>query len=591
MSPVFGADVSMTWGSYENDYWFYATTDCDGNPIRFIDRKPVTGAFMKPTERSIVAVSAPNGGISPSSDRIEVGEGDECVLYAGNATRPVAAVCINGVTNAVDRADWTYAISADIAMGGVVVDVLYTNVWYAAVDGDDSKSGMFPETAKTLKGALSNANILPGDCVIALPGTYGTGEMLQEGEFDIPSRAVVPAGVTLESQAGFAETSIVGKQASEADAAPGTSTDVRGLGGDAVRCVYLSSGASVKGFTLTNGWTRAAKNGTTVSHGDPDTCGGGVWCADIECRIENCRLAGNGAYRGAGVFRGFCRNSVFAGNFSYYGGGATSDSRNHGCLSYGNEAAIWSVNAGMLYVRDAINCTCFDSLSQGYSTSSVISNTVVVGTFNPNNIPAKGFSYCIFNSGRLNSVPADFFDVAESCVKTNADSLVFDGYRPAIGRNVCIDAGTGDVLAALGDCDLSGGQRVYNGRIDVGALEADWRGRYANDISKRMSVLSASPAVVEQPDASVRLPEGASLEGVLAKRAERRYVIVLRFRVSEGGSAKLTLNGEEQLLGEGDTDIRTVVENDNLDVKLVALSGTADILKSRILAGTVVSVR
>ena len=591
VSPAFTTGVVPNSFNYGNEYWYYATTDYENNPISFNVGKPVAGAFMKPTERHVVAVSAPNGGISPASNRIEVEEGGESVLSIGNATRPIAGICVNGVTNFVDSADWTYAISAETAKGGVLVDVLYTNVWYAAVDGDDSKSGMFPGTAKTLKGALLNVNLLSGDRVVALPGTYSTGEMLQEGEYDISSRAVVPAGVTLESQAGFMETSIVGKQASVSDAPPGVPTDVRGLGIDAVRCVYLSEGASVKGFTLTNGWTRAAKNGMTVSYSDPDTCGGGVWCAGIESKIENCLLVGNGSYRGGGVFRGFCRNCVFAGNYSYYGGGATSDSRNHGCVSYGNEAAVWSVNAGMLYVRDVINCTCFDSLSQGYSSSSVVSNTVVVGTFNPNNIAAERFSHCVFNSARINNIPSDFFEIAQSCSKVDAANLVFDGYRPVIGQNACVDAGTDDVLPVLGDCDLLGGQRVYNGRIDIGALEADWRGRYASDISKRMTVLSATSAVVEQPDASVRLPAGASLEGVLAKRAERRYVIVLRFRVSEGGSAKLTLNGEEQLLGEGDTDIRTVVENGDLAVKLVALSGTADILKSRILAGTVVSVR
>lgn len=590
-SPVFAAGVVPEASNYGGEYWYYATTDYENNPISFVGGKPVAGAFMKPTDRCIVAVSAPDGGISPASDRIEVEEGDECVLSVGSATRPVAAICVNGVTNAVDSAGWTFSIPAEAAKGGVAVGVLYTNVWYAASDGDDSKSGMFPDAAKTLKGALSNANLLPGDRVVALPGTYNSGEMIQEGGFDIPSRAVVPAEVSLESLAGPAETSIVGKQASSKDAPPGTPADVRGLGADAVRCVYLSSGASVRGFTLTNGWTRAALDGTTVSYSDPDTSGGGVWCADIGCRIENCVLTGNGAYRGGGVFRGFCRNSVFAGNFAYYGGGASSDSRNHGCLSYGNEAAVWSVNAGMLYVRDAINCSCFDSLSQGYSSSSVVSNTVVAGTFNPNNILAGGFSHCVFNSERLLNLPDGFFEAAHSCKAEDSENLAFDGYRPVIGRNACVDAGTGDVLEALGDCDLFGGQRVYNGRIDVGALEADWRGRYASDISKRMAVVSASPAVVERPDASVRLPEGASLEGVLAKRAERRYIVVLRFRVSGGGSAKLTLNGEELTLGEGDTDIRTVVGDGDLAVKLVALSGTADILKAHMLAGTVVSVR
>ena len=592
MSPVFGTDVSMTWGSYENDYWFYATTDCDGNPIRFIDRKPVTGAFMKPTERSIVAVSAPNGGISPSSDRIEVGEGDECVLYAGNATRPIAGICVNGVTNFVDSADWTYSISAEAAKGGILVSAIYTNVWYAAVDGDDSKSGIFPEEAKSLQGALANAYLRSGDRVIAMPGTYGSGEMIQDAEkYVISSRAVVPSGVTLESKGGREATVIAGKKAEKKDPQPeNEDDDVRDLGLGAIRCVYLESGASLKGFTLTNGWTRAVKNDGTVSHGDADTCGGGVYGASIDCVAEDCRFVGNGAVRGAGAYGVLCRNSILENNFAYYGGGATSASRNHGCVSKDNEAAVWSVNAGILAALDAVNCTIFDSLSQG-AENAVVTNTVVVGTFNPNKMQAKNFSHCIFNESKLISVPSDFFEVAQSCRKVGVERLDFDGYRPVIGSNECVDVGTGDVLAALGDCDLLGGQRVYNGHIDIGALEADWRGYYARDISKRMTVFSASPAVVEQPDASVRLPEGASLEGVMAKRAERRYTVVLRFRVSPGGNAKLTLGGEEVILGEGDTDIRTVVENDDLDVKLVALSGTADILKFRILAGTVVSVR
>ena len=589
-SPVFSAGVIPDASNYGSEYWYYATTDYENNPISFIGGKPVAGAFMKSTERCIVAVSAPNGGISPTSDRIEVEEGDQCVLSIGSATRPVAAVCVNGVTNAVDGIDWTCPISAEAAKGGVSVDVLYTNVWYAAVDGDDLQSGMFPGTAKTLKGALSNANLLSGDRVIALPGTYSNGEMLQEGEFDIHSRAVVPAGVTLESLAGPTETSIVGKQASAKDVPPGTPTDVRGLGADAVRCVYLSNGASVKGFTLTNGWTRAAKNGTTVSYSDPDTSGGGVWCADINCRVENCHLVGNGAYRGAGVFRGFCRNSVFAGNFAYYGGGATSDSRNHGCLSYGNEAAVWSANAGMLYVRDAINCSCFDSLSQGYSSSSVVSNTVVVGMFNPNNILAQGFSHCVFNSSKLNSLPENFFDVAESCIKTNVDSLVFDGYRPVIGRNVCIDSGADDVLSALGDRDLFGGQRVYNGRLDIGAVEADWRGRYGRDIGSRMEVLSASPAVFEQTDGTVRVPDGASLGGVLSGRADKSYLADLTIRVVDGTS-KLTLGEEERLLDAGTHTIRVSVNQAGLPVSIVAMSGMADILQAKAVNGFAVTIR
>ena len=591
MSPVFDADDSTTWGNYENDYWFYATTDCDGNPVRFVGRKPIAGAFMTPTDRSIVAVSAPNSGVSPSSDRIEVEEGDECVLSVGNATRPIAGICVNGVTNFVDSADWTCSISAEAAKGGILVSAIYTNVWYAAVDGDDSKSGFFPEEAKSLQGALANAYLRSGDRVIAMPGTYGSGEMIQDAEkYVISSRAVVPSGVTLESKGGRDATVIAGKKAETKDAQPGTyEYDVRDLGLGAVRCVYLESGASLKGFTLTNGWTRAVKNEGTVSHGDADTCGGGVYGASIDCVVEDCRFIDNGAFRGAGAYGVLCKNSIFEDNFAYYGGGASSDSRNHGCVSKDNEAAVWSVNAGILAALDAINCTIFDSLSQG-AENAVVTNTVVAGTFYPTKMQAMNFSHCVFNKSKLNSVPADFFEVAQACEKVGEDRLVFDGYRPTIGQNACVDTGTGDVLPALGDCDLSGGQRIYNGCIDVGALEADWRSRYGRDISSRLEVLSASPAVVEFEGNVVRLPEGASLGAKLAKRSERGYVFLLRLRVSADGMAELTVNGETQSIGEGDFEAKIDVDGE-VPLQIVATSGTVDILKSRALAGMAIIVR
>ena len=47
--------------------------------------------------------------------------------------------------------------------------------------------------------------------------------------------------------------------------------------------------------------------------------------------------------------------------------------------------------------------------------------------------------------------------------------------------------------------DADGGQRVYNGALDLGCFEADWRGTYARDISKssRFSVSAATPNGVE----------------------------------------------------------------------------------------------
>ena len=180
--------------------------------------------------------------------------------------------------------------------------------------------------------------------------------------------------------------------------------------------------------------------------------------------------------------------------------------------------------------------------------------------------------------------------MAESCIKTNVDSLVFDGYRPVIGRNVCIDAGATDALDILPAFDVQGGQRVYNGRLDIGAVEADWRGRYGRDIGSRMEVLSASPAVFEQTDGTVRVPDGASLGGVLSGRTDKLYLADLTIRVVDGTS-KLILGEEERLLDAGTHTIRVSVNQAGLPVSIVAMSGMADILQAKAVNGFAVTIR
>ena len=577
-SPVFDAGVVPAAGNYGNEYWYFVTTDYDGNPISFNGGKPVAGAFMNPTAKSVIAMVAENGGLSPSASRIELEAEGTCTLTVGDGTRPVAGAVVNGVTNLAADASWSVTVSGAEAAGGIVVSALYTNVWYAAPNGSDLASGFFPEAAKTLQGALSNANIRAYDRVVALPGTYRTGNMIQAGDYAVYSRAVVPANVTLESRDGRGATIIEGAQASVKDDAP-SSYDVRGLGADAIRCVLLQDGAAVKGFTLTNGWTRARKNNTTTNSSDPDTCGGGVWCAGLSCVVEDCTMVGGGAYRGAGVFKGFCRNSVFANNYAYYGGGGSSDCRNHGCLSYGNTAASWNANAGIFAIYDAVNCTCFDSLSQAASAGLFIgvTNTVVTGYFFSNSMAAEKVSHCAFNKNNM-SVTAGFFEAADSTVATNIDVLVFDNYRPVIGQNICIDAGTEDVLAALTDRDALGGQRIYNGRLDIGATEADWRARYGRDIHARATVLSVDSAVVEQADGTVRIPEGASLDAALRSRSSGGNDLTIKFRVADGGTALLTLNGAEQTLAAGDHEIRVAFDAAECPFSVAAVSGAVDIL-------------
>ena len=593
-SPVFAAGVVPTVDNYGRTFWYSATSDYEGNPLSFDGGKPVAGAFMKPTSRRMVALLAKNGGLSPASSRVEVPADGTVTLGVGAGTRPIAGVVVGGVTNAIQDSGWSLSVNgADIA-GGLAVAAFYTNVWYAAVDGDDGATGFFADAAKTLQGALTNSNLVAGDRVVALPGVYRTGKTIQPGDYEIYSRAVVPANVTLESRDGRETTIIEGARATVADDPPSTSTDVRGLGVDAVRCVLLQAGATVKGFTLTNGWTRSMLGGKTLSHGSPDTCGGGVYCAAVNsCTVEDCLLVGNGAYRGGGVFSGTSANCEFASNYAYYGGGATSDGRNRGCFSHDNVSATWSVICGIFYIRDAVNCTCFDSLSQGYGGTGFIgmTNTVVTGYFYPPDIASNKVSHCAFNNSKLYSVSAGYMPATDECLSTNMESLVFgaDG-RPEIGRNLCVDAGTASVLPMLGQTDVHGGQRVYNGSIDIGAAEADWRGRYGRDIHMRMGVQAASPEVQELPDGSVLVPEGASVSGTMRGSARAGGMMRFSFRVSDGGMALLVVDGVETSYEGGLHEVEMPIGETGVEISVTAVSGSVGGLRAKSLDGSAIFI-
>ena len=232
---------------------------------------------------------------------------------------------------------------------------------------------------------------------------------------------------------------------------------------------------------------------------------------------------------------------------------------------------------------DAVNCTCFDSLSQAASSGTFIgvTNSVSVGSFNGNNMDPAKVSHCIFNKDRLTSASAEFFAATDNSFATNTTVLAFENYRPTIGQNLCVDAATEDVLASLTDCDALGGQRIYNGRLDIGATEADWRGRFGHDISSKATILAVAPSVSEQSEGTVRVPDGASLEGCLRNTSGRTKSMTLRFRVANSSTARLTIDGVERTLEAGEHDIRVILNAGDHPFALTAVSGTVDVFHAQ----------
>ncbi|MDD5704572.1 MAG: right-handed parallel beta-helix repeat-containing protein [Kiritimatiellae bacterium] len=119
-----------------------------------------------------------------------------------------------------------------------------------------------------------------GEVVLVSNGVYNTGGV-KTPSYLVTNRLVVDKAVAVRS--------VNGPEATIIEGVVDPSDPVDGLGANAVRCVYLRNGASLAGFTLTNG--RTLKTG---GHYQFDRAGGGA-VIHAGCVVSNCVLTGNKA--------------------------------------------------------------------------------------------------------------------------------------------------------------------------------------------------------------------------------------------------------------------------------------------------------
>ena len=558
LSPAFTAGV----GPAEDPsglWWYLCTSDYYGNPWEFdSEGRPVAGAVQEKFSGGAY-VGNVVGGVSVSGGTVgynALSDGETLTVgIESGGTRPIAGFEVNGVTNLFVKGGGV-SVSATKSEGvDIAIVPITTSEWYVdAADGDDlSNTGYCPASAfKTLERAMTNSCLYAYDTVKALPGTYEVGEMYQSQGSLLPSRVVVPANVALESTDGPSVTRIRGR-AADAEIVPTQASYVplaegRGMGTNAVRCAFLNSGASICGFTLEGGHTRGFRPDGTTGHGDQDTCGGCLYGGTVRRSV----LTGGVAFRGGGAHGAKCIDCVFDGNTSMYGGGATSDSDNQGCLSRGNECLQTYTWGGFFFWKSVDNCTVLDSLGGPNAQAKVMRNTLVLGKIGlwSYDLGSTNFSHCAVavdagGHNALNDYGA-YFAANEDCIATEGANLrVDESGRPVVRENLAIDAGDATISPSISETDLSGVQRVYNGALDIGALEADWRGAYGLDIGRRgMTVLSASEDVVESQEGTVRLPPGQSIAATWDSRNSQPTLFELPLRVTGSGTLTVTVNGE-----------------------------------------------
>jgi hypothetical protein len=193
------------------------------------------------------------------------------------------------------------------------------------------------------------------DLILVTNGIYQTGGRVVYG--GMTNRVALTKPVTVLSVKGPAVTSIQGGQL---------------VGTNAVRCAYLMGGATLSGFTLTNGATR--------NIGSPlyEWYGGGAWCESSSALLSNCVLTGNSAYDNAGgVWSGTVINSLIVSNVATSSGGGVYGTAVIGSALVGN--TVGRGNGGAAYSGALTNCTILGNVAGngGGAANSTLYNCTV----------------------------------------------------------------------------------------------------------------------------------------------------------------------------------------------------------------------
>jgi hypothetical protein len=349
----------------------------------------------------------------------------------------------------------------------VTVHVVAPPVHYVALG---STNPVAPYTswataANSIQDAADAASVA-GALVLVTNGVYQTGEriVIEGGRWPVPNRVAVSKAITVRSVNGPMVTVIHGQRA--------------------VRCVSLTNGATLVGFTLSNGValmiTLPDGSGTATTL----IGGGAVSCESGSSLVSDCVLTGNSASYGGGAHGVTLHNCTLNGNWADDGGGATGCTLNNctltgnsadnfggggaygcrlnNCLLTGNSAP----SGGGAVACTLNNCTLTRNSATkhgGGAADGTLNNCIVYYNSAPNgdNYLGSVLSYScttpLPTGGIANLTNAPLF------VDYAGANLRLQSHSP------CINAGS--KASAPAGLDLDGNPRIAGGTVDVGAYE------------------------------------------------------------------------------------------------------------------------
>jgi parallel beta-helix repeat protein len=301
--------------------------------------------------------------------------------------------------------------------------------WYVSTNGNDFAAGTNWATAKqTIQAAINRAG--SHDTVLVSNGVYATGGRVVYGA--MTNRIAITKPITVQSVNGPEVTIILGAWH------PGTTN-----GDTAIRCAYVTNGAVLAGFTLTNGATR------TSGDGDRERSGGGAWC-EPDGILSNCMLSGNAAsYQGGGSYNGILNNCTLSGNSAAYDGGGSHNGILNNCTLSGNSA---SYNGGGSYSSTLNNCTLSgnSAVTGGGTYQGTMNNCTLTG-----NSASSGGGSC---EGMLNGCT-----LTGNSADEGGGSYVGTLNNCTLSGNSAHDSGGGSYVGTLNNCTLSGNSAFSGG--------------------------------------------------------------------------------------------------------------------------------